>query len=205
MVEEEEDTKSKVAADMSHLLQLHPLAMVTAEQETEVAENQLLRQPLKVTAMTAKDAENTDRMFRFQSIRQVEEEEDTDLPLHHIHLHLFLPTVAAVALVTDHLHLSRLPPEATKEAQHQRKLIRRTVADPADMAKVDQHLLLVHNQYLLNLAAAMDRLLLLVQHLNNKFLPTAEVVDMDPFLLINHLAEVTEAAADRVSIRRRKP
>ena len=172
MVEEEEDTKSKVAADMSHLLQLHPLAMVTAEQETEVAENQLLRQLLKVTAMTANEAEDTDHLFRFQSIRQVEEEEDTDLPLHHLHLHLFLP--AAVALVTDHLHPSRLPPEATEEAQHQQ-------LHQADAA-ADQHLLLVHNQYLLNLAAAMNRL-----------------------LPINHLAEVTEAAADRVRIRRRKP
>ena len=55
------------------------------------------------------------------------------------------------------------------------------------MAKVDQHLLLVHNQYLLNLAAAMDRLLILVQHLNNKFLPTAEVVDMDTTKADRHL------------------
>ena len=118
VVEEEEDTKSKaaaVAADTSPHLLLHlHLAAVTAEQ-AEATENQLLRQP-EVTAMTAK-AEDTDRLFQFQSIRQVEEEEeDTDHPLHHL---LPIVAAAAVALVTDHLHPSRHQPEAmAEEAQH---------------------------------------------------------------------------------------
>ena len=121
VVEEEEDTKSKAAAaaaaDTSpHLLLRLHLAAVTAVL-AEATENQLLRQP-EVTAMTAK-AEDTDRLFRFQSIRQVEEEEeDTDHPLHHL-LPMVAAAAVAVALVTDHLHPSRHQPEAmAEEAQH---------------------------------------------------------------------------------------
>ena len=83
-----EDSKSKVAAAMNPHLLLDP-ATVTAEQETETTENQLLRQ-LEVTAISTKEKVLCcSVLFQFQSIRQVKEDA-ANLSLHHIHHFLLL-------------------------------------------------------------------------------------------------------------------